>query len=82
MSPKILDKINNEDTTDQNKTNSFINLINEFAETYTESEYSIDVQKNLSQNYRKCTNGNMINVIDSNYMEFDTSLTVFNDTPK
>ena len=49
-----------------NCSNSFVKLINEFADNYTESEYSVDLARKLNQKVHQCTGGS-IKVIDDKY---------------
>jgi hypothetical protein len=43
----------------QTTSNSFIKLINEFADNYTDTEYSIDIARKIEKNIGK-GNGNAI----------------------
>jgi len=50
-------------------------LINDFAENYTESEYSVDIANKISQ--KTGPTKEIINIVQDNFMDFDPNLSDF-----
>jgi ABC-type phosphate transport system substrate-binding protein len=63
-----------------NGSNSFINLVNEFAENFTDFNSSTEINKYASNG--QVNNKDFIRIGDENYMDFEASLSLLDSKPK